>query len=82
MALSVPISPNRSYHCKHTDLSTSVVIQSGPILGFLLSNQDVKEAFGIDWKKVLNSSFPTLQYTRDHFDKLGALAFSYRQRDH
>lgn len=37
-----------------TDVSTTVILTPGPVLDFLLANQNVREHCYIDWTKVNN----------------------------
>ena len=34
------------------DTSTTMVVQPGPVVDFLLANQNVKDPYSVDWNKV------------------------------
>lgn len=36
----------------YVDVSTTMIIQPGPVVDFLISNQNVRDPFQIDWGKV------------------------------
>lgn len=36
------------------DVSTTMIVKPGPVIDFLLSNQNVREPRYIDWAKVTN----------------------------
>ncbi|KAF9601983.1 hypothetical protein IFM89_024529, partial [Coptis chinensis] len=33
------------------DVSTTMIIQPGPVVDFLIANQNVRDPYGIDWAK-------------------------------
>jgi hypothetical protein len=35
-----------------TDVSTTTIVRPGPVIDFLLANQDIKDVRKIDWGKV------------------------------
>ena len=36
------------------DVSTTMIIQPGPVVDFLIANQGVNDPFSLDWAKVIN----------------------------
>lgn len=37
-----------------SDVSTTMIIQPGPVVDFLIANQNVRDPFSLDWTKVTN----------------------------
>lgn len=37
-----------------SDVSTTMIIQPGPVVDFLIANQNVRDPFSLDWMKVTN----------------------------
>lgn len=42
------------------DVSTTMIVQPGPVVDFLIANQKVRDPFEIDWSKVTNVSIEVL----------------------
>jgi eukaryotic translation initiation factor 2C len=40
----------------YPDVSTTMIIQPGPVVDFLTSNQNVRDPFSLDWSKVIKSA--------------------------
>ena len=36
-----------------TDVTTTMIIKPGPVVDFLIANQNVRDPYGIDWPKVI-----------------------------
>lgn len=56
--------------CMHTDVSTTTIIQPGPVMQFLVSNQNVRGPRGIDWNRVLSLAFSGFKFMTYHCDRL------------
>jgi hypothetical protein len=41
-----------AYFLKSADVSTTMIVKPGPVIDFLLSNQNVNDPSRIDWQKV------------------------------
>lgn len=55
-----------------------MVVQPGPVVEFLLANQNVKDPYSVDWTKVQTSSFVLLNFHRcfSIFEKLSDFLMS------
>jgi hypothetical protein len=40
------------------DVSTTMIVKPGPVVDFLIMNQNVRDPYHIDWTKVANFDFP------------------------
>ncbi|KAG5037255.1 hypothetical protein JHK86_018095 [Glycine max] len=52
--LSVTVSV--CFWCPDLNVSTTMIITPGPVVDFLISNQNVRDPFSLDWAKALKSS--------------------------
>jgi hypothetical protein len=53
-----------AYFLKSADVSTTMIVKPGPVIDFLLSNQNVNDPSRIDWQKV-NRTFG-YNFMNDH----------------
>lgn len=37
-----------------SDVSTTMIVQPGPVVDFLIANQNARDPFSLDWAKVIN----------------------------
>lgn len=51
-------------------MSTTMIVKPGPVLNFLMDNQNVKTPYQIDWIKVVVVSFIVLIHSCDIFHDL------------
>lgn len=51
------------------DASTTMIVKPGPVVDFLLANQNARDPYQIDWSKVIyySFSFPSLQQLHFNF---------------
>ncbi|XP_044425192.1 protein argonaute 4A [Triticum aestivum] len=68
------IRPTQSGLLLNCDLSTTMVVEPGPVIAFLLSNQGVKDTSSIDWgkaKRALNKLRIETTHTKAEFRIVG-----------
>lgn len=44
------------------DVSTTMIVQPGPLVDFLMANQGVKDPFSVDWNKVIIIIFYAVEF--------------------
>lgn len=47
------------------DVSTTMILKPGPVIDFLIANQNVREPRDIDWARVRNSPTSSLRFSID-----------------